>query len=234
MVSVTGFVADEGSTSAMGASRSAASAGTPISASVCGMPIRARSSSIHRSTRVEARVPEPEIAPEGRHPVLDGRTVELQHIGHHHRVGEPVVRVVDGAARMAHRVHRAQSLLERGGSHRGGHLHAGPGGEVRAILASRGEPLLHQPDPFERDPLRQRMEHRRAEGLQVVGEGVHPHRGGDMRGQSHGQLRVGDHRHRQHLRVKDDLLGVIPHVGDHRRASDFGAGAGGGRHGDHR
>ena len=78
------------------------------------------------------------------------------------------------------------------------------------------------------------MEDRRAERFEVVGEGIHPHCGGDRRRQSDSKLRVGDDRYRQHLRVEDDLLGMVSHIGDHRRAPDFGPGAGGGRHRDHR
>ena len=63
-------------------------------------------------------------------------------------------------------------------------------------------------------------------------ERVHADRRGHLRWQPDRELRILDHERRQHLRVKDDLLGVIAHIGDDRGATDLGAGPGRGGHRD--
>ena len=52
--------------------------------------------------------------------------------------------------------------------------------------------------------------------------------------QPDGQLRIGNDDARHHLRVEDDFLLVSLLVEDDPGPADFGAGAGGGRHGNHR
>ena len=88
--------------------------------------------------------------------------------------------------------------------------------------------------PFERDAVGERMKPRRAEGLEAVYEGIDAGGSGHGGRQTHGELRIGDDDPRHHLRVKDDLLLMRLLVEDDARPADFGAGACGGGHCDHR
>ena len=108
----------------------------------------------------------------------------------------------------------------------------GPGRQIGPVLHRRRQPVLDQSQAFEGDALGHGVVVRRAIGLEAVGQGVHAGPGGDVARQADGQLRIGDDDGRHHPGVKDDLLEVGGLVGDDRGAADFGAGAGGGRHGD--
>ena len=144
------------------------------------------------------------------------------------------MRAAQARTGMAHGVHRAEALLEGDGAHRRGDQHIGPRLDAAAILHRDRQPVLDEAHAFERDALRQRMEERARPGLQRMAERVHARPGGDLRRQADRELRILDDEFRLHLRVEDDLLGVVGGIGDDRGAADFGARAGGGRHRDDR
>ena len=97
-----------------------------------------------------------------------------------------------------------------------------------------GSHSLIEPDAFDGDALGHRVEVRRTVGLEIVRERIHADRGGYLGRQADRELRILDHQSGKHLRVKDDLLGVIAHIGDDRGATDFRAGPGRGGHRDDR
>ena len=105
------------------------------------------------------------------------------------------------------------------------------------LLPSRtatGSHSLDQAHAFDGDAVGHRMIERRAIRFEIVRQRVHADRRGDVRRQAERQLRIGDHQRRLHLRMEDDLLGVIAQVGDDRGAPDFRAGARRRRHADGR
>ena len=106
--------------------------------------------------RVERRR-QAEVGGEARDPVLDGRPVEDQHVGHEHRVGEPVVRVVERAHRVRERVDGAQRLLERGGAHGGRRHHVRARLQVAALLVGARQVLLDEPHALHGDAVGQRV-----------------------------------------------------------------------------
>ena len=101
-------------------------------------------------------------------------------------------------------------------------------------LAGARQVGLDEAHAFERDAVRQRMEARRAEGLEAMHEGIEARGRGDLRRQSDRELRIRDHDARHHLRMEDDLLLMRLLVEDDAGAADFAARAGGGRHRDDR
>ncbi len=105
---------------------------------------------------------------------------------------------------------------------------------LRPSSTATGSHSLHKPHGFQRDALAERVEERAAPRFQRMGQRVHAGPRRDVGGQADGQLGIGDDDARQHLRVEDDLLGVVGGIGDDGGAADLGAGAGGGRHRDDR
>ena len=91
--------------------------------------------------------------------------------------------------------------------------------EVRAVAHGDRQPLLDQPHAFDRDAVGHRVKERRAIGFEIVRERIHADRRGHLRRQADREFRIRDHERRQHPRMKDDLLGVIAHVGDDGRAA---------------
>ena len=94
----------------------------------------------------EAR-PQPDIGGKPLHLVLDRLAIEGEHIRHEHRVGQPVMRVVERADRMRERMDRAEPLLERGRAGRGRRHHVGARLDVRAVLV---RPRRDSPSPAAR------------------------------------------------------------------------------------
>ena len=94
----------------------------------------------------EAR-PQADIGGEPLDLVLDGLAVEREHVRHEHRIGEPVMRVVERADRMRERVDRAEPLLERGRAGRRRRHHVG----ARLDVACRPcRPRRDSPSPAAR------------------------------------------------------------------------------------
>ena len=131
-------------------------------------------------------------------------------------------------------MHRAQPLLEGGRAHRGRDQHMRPRGHVRAIRIGRRQPVMYQPQPFQRDAIRHRMEARRAECLDAMRQRIHAGRRGDMRRQAERQFRVGNHHAGHHGRVEDDPLGRRVLVDDDRGTADLRPRPRRGRHGHDR
>jgi hypothetical protein len=143
-----------------------------------------------------------------------------------------VVGIVEAAEGMRQGVNGAEPALEGGGAHGGGHEHVAARIEVLRSVDGGRQVLLHQPQPLDRDPLRQRVVGRRAIGLEAVGKRVHARRRGELGRQADGEPGVEEGELRHHLRVKDDLLLVRLGMGDDAGPADLGAGPGGGRHRD--
>ena len=183
----------------------------------------------------KGRVRQIEIAGEGGHLVLDGRSVEGEHVGHDHCVGEAVVGVEHRAAGVAERVHRAEALLKGGRAHGGRDLHAGAGGEVGSLRDGGRESVVDEAHPFERDPLREGMEDGARERFEAVGEGVHSDRRGEVGGSP--TVSSGSRITRPGIIAGWKMIRLTwsPRVSVMGgRAPGLRAGAGGGRDGDHR
>ena len=228
----TGLPPAVGSTAAISANLSRWLSLTPSSARVCGMPIWRRRSSAPFHETVEGRVAQVEPARQALDLLVDGRPVELQHIGHGDGVGEAVMRVEGRAHRMRQRMDGAQPLLEGGRAHLRGRQHVAARLDVAAVLDRTRQVLLHQPHALDGDAFGIGMVAGRAVGFEAVDEGIHAGAGGELGRQADRQLGIGNDDRRHHLGMEDHLLGVRLLVGDHRGAAGLRAGAGGRRHGD--
>ena len=233
LVSCIGLLPAVGSRSAISATRSAWSSGTPSATSVCGTPISRRSAEHPFEKRLE-RGGQPEIGRQTLDPRLDRGAVEDEHIGHEHGVGHAVVGPVQRTDGMRERVDRAEALLERRRAHRGGgHQHRARL-DVGAGLHRARQIVLDEPHALDRDAVGERMEARGAIGFETMRQRIHADASGEARRQADRQLGVENRDSRHHPRMEDDLLGVRRLVGDDAGAADFRAGARSRGHGDDR
>ena len=86
-------------------------------------------------------------------------------------------------------MHAAETFLEGGGAHGRGGQHVRARLDVVAVRAGARQVAMDEAHALERDAIRQRMEARRAEGLEAVDEGVDAGGRGHRARQPDGQLR---------------------------------------------
>ena len=157
--------------------------------------------------------------------------VEFHDDGQHHRAGDAVRRVIDGAQRMGHGVRDAQTDVGIGhGGHILGQRHALPAfGIIGNGLAQVRADVL---DGFQIQAVGQLPGRGGGIALNGVGQGVHPGGGGEPLGHGGHHIGIHDGHVGNIVRVHADELPLLLHISDHVVDRGLGAGAAGGGHGD--
>ena len=129
---------------------------------------------------------------------------------------------------------RAQTLLKGHAAHDRGSHHLGPRFQVTPIRDGARKKPRASLDALERDGVTDRVKADGEVGLEVVGHGVHPRRGGDIRGKAERQRGVGERDARNQVGAEDDGLSSRGLERNHGASANVAAGAGGGGDGNHR